>query len=386
MKNILLFLSFFLLISCKSFNDFRQQKATLISTKSQKFTIQNNACILSLKVNNVEGLFLFDTGAMTSVISNPNFIKKFNLTKDNYYTSYKVKGATGVSVEKSAFVSDSISSEIIKGEKNIFSHMQIEGMKRNCTKDTLDYDGIIGFDIFKLAGQPILLDFENNTISVLPTEYKTTGFIKINGKVATGLDRKITIPLKIDGVETSFTLDTGNNSGIVIPSKKDFLSADKLVTTIEMLIGTANRTEKNKMKYYENVSVKNENGINETVFVSSLPNLIDNLIGMGFIKHYNWILDFNSGAIYIKKISDFETIDYKKNILVNFKLKCFSLNNKLLVGAKNLSINSPYDVGDEIISIGDKKITSQNICEIEDLINKTEDWSLLNLATVSPKN
>lgn len=372
------------LIGCKSFHDFRQQKAGLIPNSSQKFALVNNSCLLKLKINSIEGQFMFDTGANVSVISNANFIEKFNLTKANYYTSFKLKGATGVSVEKNIFVSDSISSSIIKGKKNLFSHIQIEGMKKNCTKDTLAYDGIIGFDIFKLAGQPILLDFQQNTISVLPQDYSTFGFSKIKGKVATGLGSQITIPLLIDGVETSFILDTGNNSGIVIPSKKNFLSSDKLVTTIEQLVKTADKTNNMEMKYYENVSVKNENGIDETTFVSSLPNLINNLIGMSFIKHYNWILDFNTSAIYIKKIADFDR-NYNKNLVENFTLKCVGLNDRLLVGAKNIKINSPYNVGDEIIAVSGKKVTKNNLCELEELINITKDWSTLNLEVLPCK-
>ena len=73
---ILLLLAF---SSCKSFNDFTNQKSTLIENGVQKFDLNNNQIIIPLAINNTVGNFLFDTGAMKSVITDDAFLNSFTI-------------------------------------------------------------------------------------------------------------------------------------------------------------------------------------------------------------------------------------------------------------------------------------------------------------------
>ena len=56
-------------------------------------------------------------------------------------------------------------------------------------------------------------------------------------------------------------------------------------------------------------------------------------------------------------------------------------NNKIFI---NFSLDkiSKYNLGDEITSVNNQKVTPENICEMQDLLNKTEDWSTLNLEVI----
>ena len=383
MKKIFFYALIVLNFSCKSFDDFRNQKVLLISNKSEKIESKNGAYYLNLKINGVSGNFLFDTGAMTSVIDDDAFLKGLNLNEKNYYTSFKLKSADGVQIESRAFVSDSISSTIIKGDKNIFKHINNIKAKINCDKDNFISSGIIGFDIFKRAAQPILFDIKNNLITVLETKYSTAGYQKIGGKIATGLGDEITIPLKVENKLINFTLDSGFNGGILISPKSINIDKSKLVATFEAGYFVLNKLINKKTEVYNNVSIEKSYLFDEPAIISSTTNINHNLLGTSFIKQFNWIFDFNTGDVYVKRIAkdDSDLID-KIN---KYQLKCLAINNDLIIGFKKSPSFLQYNIGDQIISVNGSPVTTENICEMQDLLNKTQDWNTLKLEVITPK-
>lgn len=376
MKKLVCFI-FLVIVSCKSFKDYTSQKVTLTANKSEEFSLDDNQIIIPLTINNKRGNFIFDTGAMKSVLTDNEYVKSFTLNKENYYTAIKVKGATGEYIKSNHFISDSITSKIIKGEKNIFRHVVFENKKTNCSEMTQKSNGIIGFDIFKNAAQPIILDFENNNISVLNNEYSTEGFSKLEAKIQLVTGNKIIIPFIIDGDEVDFLFDTGNNGGFLMNSKDNKISEDKKTLECETLIGSIGNFSIEKIKMYKNVSVE-YNIVNIKTNVSVFPKLTTNTVGIEFIKHFNWILDFNNGAIYLKQIKNFKD-DNSTTEIEKDKLKCIALENKLIIGFKNLMFDSLLNAGDEIIAVNNETVTPENICQIQDLLNKTENWNALNI-------
>lgn len=374
----------FLMIGCKSFKDYTNQKVTLIENKSQKFTLDKNQFITDFFVNGKKGHFLFDLGATTSVINDETFIQAFKLSKENYYTSFKMKGANGVLIESKTFISDTISSDILRGSKKIFKTINIKGIKLECNKDIIEQTGIIGFDVLKTAAKPILLDFLSNQISVLDTNYPTIGYDKLEAKIPVNIGSKIIIPILLDGNSVDFLFDTGNNGGLSIMEKNNKISDSKQTSSIQTYIGSVDGFSIQNIKKYDNVKVLYNNLINENTKVSSYPNLISNSMGMSFIKHFNWILDFNTGDIYIKKISEFDSTT--ETITKVYYFKAASLNGKLVVAYKDNASLLNYKLSDEIISINHQKVTSENICQMQELLNNTQDWNTLELEIIPAKN
>ena len=64
MRNIFLITILTLLTSCKSFNDYMNQKVELKPNGIQKMNFDNNQYISKFKINGKEADFLVDTGAM----------------------------------------------------------------------------------------------------------------------------------------------------------------------------------------------------------------------------------------------------------------------------------------------------------------------------------
>lgn len=57
------------------------------------------------------------------------------------------------------------------------------------------------------------------------------------------------------------------------------------------------------------------------------------------------------------------------------------INNKILI-TFCIENESKYKMGDQITSLNNQKITPENICEMQEFLNKTQDWSTLNLEVV----
>ena len=369
---------FLFALSCKSLNDYQNQEVILNEGNSQNFSVENNTLLTNLFINHKKGVFLFDTGASSSVILNNNFIHNFSLNKNNYYTSIRVVGATGVTIESKTFISDSISSTIFLGKKNIFKHFLVQNNKISCVNSDTFKDGILGLDVFKRSRQRILLNFENNSIEVLKTNYDTKGFHKIDAKVPTNFGSKITIPFFVDGIKTNFLFDTGNAGGFLIQEKKNKIKDEKLITECETYISSVDRMTNEKIKFYKNVSIKHNNIINISSNVTVLPKLQTNTLGVAFIKNFNWLIDFSTGSIYVKRISNYEN----SNNLVHERLKSGVVNDKLIIVFKNLAYSLKQNLGDQITSVNNIKVSSENICEMQNLLNETKDWSNLKLEII----
>lgn len=376
MRKLLILISF-TFIGCKSFSDYTNQKVVLKKDALANFDLKDNQIILSLNVNNSKGAFLFDTGASKSVITDGIYMSKMNLNKENYYNSAKVKNATLGFIESNNFISDSIENDLFTGQNVIFKHIVIEKTASNCLKEINVSNGIIGFDIFKNAAKPIILNFEENTISVLNNNYSIEGYQKLKTKLQLLTGNKLQIPLLIDGVETKFLFDTGNNGGLLLKAKDCKINSQKLFLDCQSLVGTVSGYSIENIKGYQNVSLQYDNFIDETVKISVFTRLTTNTLGIAFIKNFNWILDFENGNVFFKQISKISEVQNSKPEILNFK--SYALNDKLLIAFKNMTLNSNLNVGDQIISLNNQIITSANICEMQDLLNNTQDWNTLNI-------
>lgn len=386
MRHILLITVLTLLASCKSLKDYTNQKVELKPNGIQKMNIDNNQYISKFNINGKEGDFLVDTGAMSSVITDTLFLKKFNLTKENFYTSVKMRGAGGMEIESDVFITDSVCSTLFNSSKKIFKVIKVSNIQNKKCSNKAEIKktvGIVGFDFFKTAGSPILLDFENNSIKSLKDNYLTDGYTKLNAKIS-NFQRKIILTFNLDNKDIDFLFDTGNSGGFLLMSKEGKFDQNKILQKFSMIVGTANGFDVMTSEIYKDINIKLENSFESKCNVLVLEKLTTNTLGINFIKNFNWILDFNSGEIYIKKISEFSNLldsnTYNKDYIFA------NINSKLLVGFKKIiDKNSKFNVGDEITAINKQKVTPENICEMQDLLNNTQDWNTLELNVIPAK-
>jgi predicted aspartyl protease len=183
--------------------------------------------------------------------------------------------------------------------------------------------------------------------------------------------------MTIDGKEYKFTLDTGFSGNIIIPYSEGLNFSKFNAMALEgSYYQTIHSTTNGLETFYEAVPVQIGSEKAETKVCVSNTIKAQN-IGMTFIKCFDWIIDFNHNKVYIKPNSN--KIEKNFNRRISYLAQAF---DKLRIVTKEKS-QIQYQLGDEIISVNGKKVTAENNCELQDFLNKTDDWSSLELEVIS---
>lgn len=342
MKKVLLIPIAFLLCSCSliKLSKIINNQAITLKNDSINFNLENNRVLLQNDVN-----FMLDIGAANVLFTNK--LQHFKI-KDSLSIG-SLETPTGEKLENKALVLDSISNDLFTIKKAVFRKVD----KNYCFSSY----GFLGPETFE--NQTIAIDFKENKI------YKTE---TSNNQLADYEKLKVTdfdgyffyIEVLVNNVKIPVKLDTGNPFDLVLTDKyfkksnKDiFLSYQKGSKS------TSNGLADLKMNNYS-----------DSILIKSTPKVKRNLLGVGFMKNYNWILDYKNGNVYAKKIT--------KNKPKYFFNKSFIENNKLFYGETYQKEKRDW-LGKEIVSVGKIKVTPENSCEMQNLINQTEDWGQLEL-------
>ncbi|MGA9211991.1 hypothetical protein [Kaistella sp.] len=340
MKKILFIPIVLLLCSCgfvKLTQLANNQKIT-IKQDSITFKVENNRVLLKDDVN-----FLLDIGAANVLFANKinNFKIKDSLSIGSLET------ATGEELENKSLVLDSISNRFFTIKEAVFRKMD----KKYCFSSY----GLLGPETFE--NQTIAVNFEKNKIYKANAD-QLKDYEKL--KVSDFDGYFFYIDVLINNVKTSVKLDTGNPNDLVL-SNKDFnkIQNNKFYSFHKNSDSTTNSLANLKMNNYS-----------DSILIKSTPKIKRNLLGVGFMKNYNWILDYKNGNVYAKKIS--------KNQPKYFLNKAFIENDILFYGETYQKEKKEY-LGKEIISVNQIKVNPENICEMQNLLNQTEDWNLLKL-------
>lgn len=372
MKKIIFAVSI-ILTSCNSYKDYTNQEVTFLKKTTLKFTLDSNKMLIPVTINNNNGLFLFDTGAMSSVIQDSLFLNKIKTDINSLKKGIKLVGANGVEIQSYNFISTEANCNLFSSKHKIFKFIKINKINQSCNKNIQDEDGIIGIDFIKESQNPILLDFEKNTIQILDESFSLNDYTKSSVKIKK-LGSKIVLPIDINGKKVDFLFDTGNSGGFKI-REKDFTIVTKPDLSINTLYGLASGITELKMDTYFNNSILFENErINSKLMVNNKTTV--NTLGIDFIKNYNWVFDFKNCALYYKKIKNQEKEVFE---IPKFQIQSISINQKLFVGFKTNFYDGNLNIKDQIVSINNEIITPENICEMENLLNSTTNWDDLKI-------
>lgn len=342
-------------------------------TNCANIILLKNKVYFNAKIDNKMQPLLFDTGAGISVIFDSTVVDNFK--KKKIVTFGKISSADKKSIKKSTLTAK-FESELFSSENKVFVYLQKNSTK--CQKESI-HRGIIGIDSFFNNDDLLMLDFSNNKICNISVDEKkelitNNNFQKIK---STCNSNQIFIYLTINDKEYKFLLDTGFNGNVVIPFSKKLNFLNYKSTILEgTLFKTVTSYTNGEETYYDNVPIKlNSEIINSKILVSK--SLKHQNIGLGFIKGFDWIIDFNQNQIYLKKNKNLIETNYQ----ATFNYLASEKNNKLIIFAKEKN-QSKYAIGDQITSINNVKVTPENICEMQELLNDTKDWNTLTLEII----
>ncbi|MCY0970867.1 hypothetical protein [Chryseobacterium wangxinyae] len=338
------------------------------------FNIKNTDSLMkgsyiNVNINGMNKLLLFDTGAPKSVIFN----KSNEL--ENIFGNGSTKSAVGEKVNMKIVRSDEFSSSIVNTKYKTFFSIPDQYENYTCSEKTID--GILGMDFYFDSKKPVFLDYKSNTIKLLDnfTKKDYSDYFEADVKFKGLLVKNIFIEIFVNGRKEKFLFDTGATDGSLymkVPDEK--IQADY---TFETLVFSASGIESSEMNIIKENTVtigKFTDIKTDIIYLKELPN---NLMGLSFIKNFNWIIDKKNGKIYFKPISGKKI---HSQIISRNSLYVAAYQKKLKIIFINKSENQKhYKIGDEIASINNQIITPQNLCEMQNLLNKTEDWEKLNI-------
>ena len=367
----------FLLISCNSIKiiaaqEIKTQKGSGDFIDDNKKTLK----LIDIEIDKIKTKFIFDTGSTTSYLIDSTLINSFNDKKFERFGF--AKGADKIKIKNRLFVVE-FNSTLFESKNKVLSFINIPSS--NCSKSKQEFTGILGMDLFFQNKLSMQLDFSNNKICNITNEQikdliKKDNYSLIKSK--TNFNR-IFIFLSIEGKEYKFKLDTGYSGNIIMPysNKLNFINPNKMELE-GSLYQTIGGISNGKEVYYEKMNIGiGDQKVESKIAISSYIKAQN--IGIDFIKGFDWIIDYNNNKVYIK--SNQNVIDFKFSRKVRYYVKATS-NEKLIISVKEKS-QKKYSIGEEILSVNNQKITPENICEMQDLLNKTDDWETLNVEVKS---
>lgn len=369
MKKKILFLCVLsLFIGCKSYRDFIKIKKEYSINSLDKL---NNGRIITVRINGKKANLLFDTGASKSIIFNLDILGRESILKENS-NKILVKGPSSKQYIRK-IITDSIA---FNAYKSFYQQLFISDnhISNNCNSGA-EFDGLLGIDAFFENEDFLSLDFEKEELKIV--DKYDSDYIPVD---AVFTKNSIYVKGEINKEKHLFLFDTGADFSILIDNKNTNFP---ILGEIEMLVRTIDEKKpKNAMTTFYELDRINIGGSEiENPLISNVSTINKNIIGYEFIKRFNWIIDFKNKKIYAKKNSKSElrpTRDTFKTICP----KAVGINGKLIIVLKKTS-QKEYSIGDEIIAVNNQKITSENICNMQKLLNETSDWSKLNLETVA---
>lgn len=368
-KLILLLFTASLIISCTTIRQLSNQKiASKIGCSNNDF--KEKMIYYTAKIDGKDENFLFDTGATMTVITDSTAITEMENKKFGNFGT--ITGADKKTIDLKTFTAK-FESDLFYSDNKAFAYVPKQITK--CQQKE-NYKGILGLDVLFNNDAVFMLDFTNKKICNIESErinnFESLGYNEIKSICKS---KQIYLFLTIENIEYKFKLDTGFVGSLVIPFSKeiDFSKYNSIILEGNLYKTIASSTNGEEI-FYENVPFKfGNNTINSKIQVSKTIKAQN--LGMSFIKGFDWIIDYKNNKVYIKKNSNIIENMFNKNL---FSYQCAEKNSKLIICTKQKKLNK-YNLGDEITAVNNDKITSANICEMQDLLNKSKDWTSLNI-------
>jgi len=316
----------------------------------------------------------FDSGATSSTINSLEVIGETQRADNvNLNKVVSVKGADGKEFSLLKFKTQEINTNTSQSLNQTLIIYSAEQKSNECVYNKSE-DGLYGLNAYSNSEFPVQLDYKNNKIHILNTPTIPEGYQEIDADFQ---HNKIKIVTHINNKKTKLLFDTGFDGFLAI--NKNPFNDDPPIEIVTLLLTVNNNLSVTKQKIYFNKRI-NVGGIAFDKTMLFVGSYIDNgLIGLSFINHFNWIIDFQNKKLYLKKIKEFEVDESLKKI-EGLTYKAMEFNNELLIASKKTS-EKKYNVGDKILSVNDERITKANICEMQELLNNSSNWDDLKINT-----
>ncbi len=334
----------------------------------------NGVTLIPVEIENQKHSFIFDTGAMGSVILDSTIIQNFSAKK---FASFGIfKGADG-KVKKNKRFTVKASNGLFESDNKVFSFSNFPYSFCNRSNS---FKGILGLDAFFNNQSAMVLDFSLGKVCTIPSDnlpsiLKTNQYLLVKSRCKYN---QVFVYLTIEGKEYQFKLDTGYTGSIILPNSKNstFKNPNKIILqgTLYKTISTIPFGEDilyEKMPVsFAGIDLESKATVSESIKAQNL--------GIDFIKGFDWIIDYNHNKVYVKRNQNKIESNFSRKGTYYVRV----VQEKLVIIIKEKS-QTKYQLGDQILSVNDQKVSVSNACELEEFLNKTEDWGTIKLEVLS---
>jgi len=363
------------LFSCQAISTLQHQKIVLKSGEVSFSSFQNRIEI-PVEVARYKTKFIVDTGAMFSVICNPSFLDQRLL--DRAVRFGKIVGASG-KTQAQKLLSVPAKSALFESENKVFAVVPI--IQSRCTPNENKVQGIVGMDLFYQQDRPLLLAFSTQKISLLDLPVDTNqlhqnGYVLVTSKFKRAA---IFVYGKLEEKPFWFQLDSGfsGTAAVQQSAKNKFKNPAK-----KQYVGTAFQTATQHtyaLETFHNGLAFSWGDRAQKIACVESGSLKKARLGFGFMQGYDWIFDFRNKQIYAKRNSNKIPESFK-----NSQAYRVLAGDKLRIVLKDKSAKK-FHLGDEILAVNGQKVTAENCCQLEQVLNNTPNWDQLELLVSSNK-
>lgn len=244
-----------------------------------------------------------------------------------------------------------------------------------CIKKTNSF-GTIGLDPFMDKSIVLAMNFDKKEIASYVGEDLPEGIFSGFEKIKSTFEgRKLFIYPVIFGMEQKMHLDSGNNGSFILPYNQAQISQN----AANNLILDGFIAKSSTANFGMESAILNEVAIqfgsdNDRFPIMMLKGYDLSNVGFGFIKHYNWLIDFGKKEIWVQRNSLQE--DHSKIVLPNY-YSALIVDGELKITTK-LRDKNAFKVGDVITSVNGIPVDAQNLCDMQAKLS-TENWSELQI-------
>lgn len=371
MKNLFLVSGILMIASCTTLKQLNNEE--ILNPKvCETVDVTSGMLMVKVAIDGNEQRFMFDSGAPISTINDTLIINDFY--KKEISSLGSIKGVDKANKIKKQKITVSYKSTLFESDHKIVSLLPMP--KSKCAQSPLK--GIIGLDCFFNNDYPLFLNFSDGKMcnidaAEMRSRLAVKGYRQVKSQCRLN---SIYVYLTLGGKEHKFVFDTGYMGQLMVPSdsKIDLDIYNKMELEGSLFVAATSVTQ-GLETLYEKVPVVlagqsflSKPVVSQTVKVK--------LLGIQFIKGFDWIIDYKNNKVYAKR--NHIKIEDTFNRKVSYYAKA---DEKLTVAVKEKK-QTQYQLGDEIVSVNGQKATPENNCELQNLLNRTDDWSTLNLEVV----
>lgn len=361
-----------LVVSCTAIKQISNEKI-IAKRGCQALDTRNGIPVMRMFVDDSEHDFLFDTGAPFSTINDTLIINNFHGKAIG--SIGKIKGGDNKGGIAKRNFTVSAKNDLFESDNKI---MALTNMPISKCATGFTSKGIIGLDFFFNGPEPVLINFTDGKIcnldkTDLQNHLSNKAFREVESQCRLNT---VFIFLTIAGKKHKFVFDTGYSGHLILPQSKNInLSTYNSMQLQGSYFSTVTALTNGIETFYEKVSIDFEGRKIDTKVILS-ETVAHKLAGLQFLKGFDWIIDYKNNKVYAKR--NHLKIEETFNRKVSYYARA---DEKLTIVVKEKN-QTKYNLGDEIVSVNGTQVTPENNCELQSLLNRTEDWNTLNLEVI----